>query len=86
MSNNNSNNNGMSTSTVLTLIFVTLKLCNVIDWSWWWILSPVWITAGIAILALAVIALWEMSDAKEKARRKEREEELKELLRRKTFN
>ena len=86
MSNNNSNNNGMSTSTVLTLIFVTLKLCNVIDWSWWWILSPVWITSGIAILALAVIALWEMSDAKEKARRKEREEELKELLRRKTFN
>ena len=86
MSNNNSNNNGMSTSTVLTLIFVTLKLCNVIDWSWWWILSPVWITAGIAILALAVIALWEMSDAKEKARRKEREEELKDLLRRKTFN
>ena len=86
MSNNNSNNNGMSTSTVLTLIFVTLKLCNVIDWSWWWILSPIWITAGVAILALIVIAVWEMSDAKEKARRKEREEELKELLRRKTFN
>lgn len=86
MSNNNSSNNGMSTSTVLTLIFVTLKLCKVIDWSWWWILSPVWITVGIAILALIVIALWEMSDAKEKARRKEREEELKELLRRKKFN
>ena len=76
MSNNNSNNNGMSTSTVLTLIFVTLKLCKVIDWSWWWILSPVWITAGIAILALIVIALWEVSDAKENARRKTREEEI----------
>ena len=83
---NNSNNNGMSTSTVLTLIFVTLKLCKVIDWSWWWILSPVWITAGIAILALIVIAIWEMSDAKEKARRKAREEEILELLRRKNFN
>ena len=83
---NNSNNNGMSTSTVLTLIFVTLKLCKVIDWSWWWILSPIWITAGIAILALTVIALWEMSDAKEKARKKEREEKIMELIRKNSFD
>lgn len=26
--------------TVLTLIFITLKLLNKIDWSWWWVLSP----------------------------------------------
>ena len=86
MSNNSNNNTGMSASTVLTLIFVTLRLCNVIDWSWWWILSPVWITAGIAILVLIVIAIWELSNSKERARRREREEELKELLRRKNFN
>ena len=86
MSNNSNNNTGMSVSTVLALIFVTLKLCKVIDWSWWWILSPVWITAGIAILGLIVIAIWELSDSKEKARRKTREEEILELLRRKNFN
>lgn len=28
---------------VLTLIFVTLKLTNVIAWSWWWVLSPLWL-------------------------------------------
>lgn len=26
--------------TLLTIIFVMLKLCNIIDWSWWWIFSP----------------------------------------------
>jgi len=25
---------------LLTLIFVTLKLVGVIDWTWWWVLSP----------------------------------------------
>ena len=83
---NNSNNNRMSASTALTLIFVTLRLCKVIDWSWWWVLSPLWITAGIAILALAVIAICDLSDSREKARRKTREEEILELLRKKTFN
>ena len=28
---------------VLGLIFITLKLCGVIGWSWWWVLSPFWI-------------------------------------------
>ena len=27
---------------LLTLIFVVLKLVNVINWSWWWVLSPTW--------------------------------------------
>jgi hypothetical protein len=27
---------------LLTLIFVTLKLCSVISWSWVWVLSPLW--------------------------------------------
>ena len=29
---------------LLTLIFITLKLCHVIDWSWWWVLSPILIS------------------------------------------
>lgn len=24
----------------LTMIFITLKLCGVLSWSWWWVLSP----------------------------------------------
>lgn len=44
----------------LTLIFAVLKLFKVIAWPWIWVLSPVWITVGIAFLfiAIAVVALF----------------------------
>lgn len=41
---------------LLTLVFITLKLCKGIDWSWVWVLSPLWITAGI-LLAVALLVL-----------------------------
>lgn len=34
---------------LLTVLFVGLKLTGQIDWSWWWVLSPLWI--GFAIVA-----------------------------------
>ena len=40
---------------VLTLIFITLKLTNVITWSWWWVLSPIWIPVSIFVLIAFVI-------------------------------
>lgn len=40
----------------LTIAFIVLKLCHVIDWSWWWVLAPIWIPI-VVILALMVIAL-----------------------------
>lgn len=36
---------------VLTLIFIVLKLTGNINWSWLWVLSPIWITA-LLLLAL----------------------------------
>lgn len=33
-------NGGTSFVGMLTLMFIVLKLTNVIDWSWWWVLSP----------------------------------------------
>ena len=41
--NNNSVNYGIGFNGLLTIVFITLKLCNVINWSWWWVLSPIWI-------------------------------------------
>lgn len=38
--------------TLLTIAFIVLKLCNVISWSWWWILSPLWIPTTIVVLGL----------------------------------
>lgn len=40
----------------LTIVFIVLKLCGLITWSWTWVLSPLWITAFIDSL-LVMIAL-----------------------------
>ena len=40
---------GTSLPTLLTVLFIALKLCGVIDWSWWWVLSPIPITLGILL-------------------------------------
>ena len=45
----------------LTIVFLILKLCKVIDWSWWWVLSPSWIPA---VLMLILLILKELSNAK----------------------
>ena len=39
---------------LLQLVFIVLKLCGVIKWSWIWVLSPTW----IEILIIAVIVIW----------------------------
>lgn len=41
---------------LLTLLFVGLKLTEYIDWSWWWVLSPLWITFGI-VTVIAIFAV-----------------------------
>ena len=48
---------GLSFTSILTLIFVLCKLTHYIDWSWWWVLSPVLISTGLTIFALAIIAI-----------------------------
>jgi hypothetical protein len=42
---------------LLTLTFIILKLCNVIDWSWWWVLSPILIPVAILIIVFIIIKL-----------------------------
>ena len=44
--------------TLLTIAFVVLKLCKVIDWSWWWVLSPMWIMAIITIVCIVVYVIY----------------------------
>ena len=50
---------GTSLPTALTVLFIALKLCGIIDWSWWWVLSPIPITLGI-ILGVLTIAFGAM--------------------------
>ena len=53
MSDNN-NSGGLSLATILFLIFLVLKLTNYIDWSWWWVTSPLWISAILVILIVSI--------------------------------
>ena len=42
---------------LLTAIFITLKLYKVITWSWWWVLSPIWIPPAIALTTLLIASV-----------------------------
>ena len=41
---------GLGFFEALTLLFVALKLCGVITWSWLWVLAPAWLPAAIIII------------------------------------
>lgn len=50
---NSTASGGISFSTLLLIVFIVLKLCKVIDWSWWWVISPLWIP--LALLAVGLL-------------------------------
>lgn len=58
MSNSNSNSTGIGFVGLLTIAFIVLKLTKYIDWSWWWVLSPLWISTIIAIVILIGVVIW----------------------------
>ena len=39
----------------LTIAFIVLKLCKIINWSWLWVLAPLWIPVVIVMILFAVI-------------------------------
>lgn len=55
--NNTTKSAGVGIPTILTLIFVVLKLVGVISWSWWWVLSPLWICLGAWIVVFLIATL-----------------------------
>lgn len=57
-------NSGIGFVTALTLIFIVLKLTNVIAWSWLWVLSPLWISVLLFIVGFVVLALIGLAIAK----------------------
>lgn len=58
MSNQTSTSSGISFTSLLTIVFITLKLCKVITWSWLWVLSPLWISLAVALSIYALIGLY----------------------------
>lgn len=54
--NKTTTSGGIGFCGLLTIAFIVLKLCHVIEWSWVWVLCPIWIPLAIAVIIL-VIAL-----------------------------
>jgi len=46
--------NGGGFLSLLAVLFVGLKLTGYIDWSWWWVLSPLWLPIVILLIVAAV--------------------------------
>jgi uncharacterized protein (DUF983 family) len=57
MSSNNSSSSssGIGFPGLLTVLFIGLKLTGHITWSWWWVLSPLWISVLIGLTVLATV-------------------------------
>lgn len=48
---------GISFTQLLTIVFIVLKLLGKITWSWWWVLSPLWIPIAIAIAVMVICGI-----------------------------
>jgi hypothetical protein len=55
-SNSSSSAGGIGFTGLLAIVFIVLKLTDVIAWSWWWVLSPLWIPVIIVLLVIIAVA------------------------------
>lgn len=56
MSTNNNSTGGIGFCGLLSIVFIILKLTHFIDWSWWWVLSPLWLPVA-AVLSIILVIL-----------------------------
>jgi ABC-type multidrug transport system permease subunit len=59
MANNNSKSGGVGFFSLLFLLFLGLKLTNNIDWSWWWVTSPLWLPITIVIGVIMIVLMFK---------------------------
>lgn len=56
--NTSSSSSGIGFVGLLTILFIALKLTGVINWAWFWVLSPLWIsTIFVVLIILGVVAV-----------------------------
>ena len=58
--NKSASNGGIGFVGLLTIVFITLKLIGIINWSWLWVLSPIWISI---VLAMVLVCVYFIVDA-----------------------
>ena len=49
-----SGSKGLGFTGALQIVFIVLKLLGKINWSWLWVLSPIWISLILAIVIVAI--------------------------------
>lgn len=63
MKKETTNYNGIGFLSLLAIAFIVLKLTSVISWSWWWVLSPIWIPNAVGlIIAIIVLVFMVMNE------------------------
>lgn len=58
MSKPGSATSGVGILDVVQIVFIILKLCGVINWSWWVVLLPLWVTVAIG----GIVIVWALLD------------------------
>lgn len=49
---------GLGFMEALQIVFIILKLCKVIKWSWWWVLAPTWISILLFVIVVVGFVIW----------------------------
>lgn len=57
MADNSSSSGGIGVCSATFIVFLVLKLTQQIDWSWWWVTSPLWIPAALVLSILGIIGI-----------------------------
>ena len=57
MASKSSSSSGIGLTGVLFVVFLVLKLTGNIDWSWWWVTSPLWIPVVFLLCIVFVVIL-----------------------------
>lgn len=60
---------GIGFTGLLQIAFIVLKLCKVINWSWLWVFSPLWISAVLIFVLIVILAVLERRKQKAEAER-----------------
>ena len=56
---NSSSSSGVGLSGLLFIVFLVLKLTDIIDWSWWWITAPLWGWLAMVIAGVSVYFIYK---------------------------
>lgn len=66
---------------LLFLVFLVLKLTDVIDWSWWWVSAPMWIPLAIAAVCYGIAGLIYLFETPEQRKARKLQESVDALSR-----